>query len=130
MIWALDRGGKRWSSTHIRLPLSSVLDSLLLVFHRLDLWYIAEGVDECLDISPSFLENHRTNGPIVGVSIRMIEKEVIRENAGRRCVPWIARSPCKMESERVSSAACFTLRIPASNILGRDSVFEPIVVVD
>ena len=129
-IWGLDTSKQRLLSTHIRFPLSSILRSPLLLFCCLVLRVVAEGLDERFNISPGLLENHGTNGPTVRVSGSIREKEVIRENASRRCVPWITWSPCKMESKSVSCAALLASLIPVRNVMVGDSIFEPIVGVD
>ena len=94
------------------------------------LWGIAKVLDKCLDVSPGLLEDHTTNGPIVGISVSILRKEVVRENTSCRCVPWVTCSPQEMESKYVSSTTLSELWVPVCHILVRNSIFEPIVVTD
>lgn len=88
-------------------------------------------MDEGLDVSPGLLEDHATNGPFVGIGIGVLDEEVICENASRRFVPSVTCSPSEMESECVGSATLpGLLRVPVCYVLVRDSIFEPIILVD
>lgn len=87
-------------------------------------------MDEGLDVSPGLLEDHRTNSPIVGISLSILGEEIICENASRRFVPRVRFGPCEMESKCISRTTISELWVPVSDIAVRNGVFEPIVLVD